>query len=65
MAAVVFEDLSGTATPVSPNDNLYQPLIEASNNDPVFRMRMISLQDANSNADTTTSAIYNPPHHQK
>jgi hypothetical protein len=35
MAAVVFEDFSGAATPVSDSDNPYQPLIEAANNDPV------------------------------
>lgn len=35
MAAIVFEDLSGTATPVSESDNPYQPLIESANDDPV------------------------------
>lgn len=35
MAAVVFEDLSGTATPVSESDNPYQPLIDSANDDPV------------------------------
>lgn len=35
MAGVVFEDLSGTATPVSEGENPYQALIAASNNDPV------------------------------
>lgn len=35
MAAVVFEDLSGTATPVSESANPYQPLIDSANDDPV------------------------------
>ncbi|EED21839.1 conserved hypothetical protein [Talaromyces stipitatus ATCC 10500] len=35
MAAVMFEDLSGTATPVSKSDNPYQPLLDSANDDPL------------------------------
>jgi hypothetical protein len=40
MAAVIFDDLSGTATPVSDSDNPHQPLIEASSNDPVIQTEL-------------------------
>lgn len=49
MAAVVFEDLSGTATPVSESDNPYQPLIDSAKDDPVRELLLdIQLHGHNS-----------------
>lgn len=67
MAAVVFEDLSGTATPVSESDNPYQPLIDSANDDPVCE----PLPDIQSMGiivdkyiDRNTNPLHNPPYHQ-
>lgn len=69
MAAVVFEDLSGTATPVSESDNPYQPLIDSANDDPVCEPLLdIQFKDINIIVDKSigrnTSPLHNPPYHQ-
>jgi hypothetical protein len=74
MAAVVFEDLSGTATPVSESDNPYQPLIDSANDDPVcepqfmldiqFGKTLVNNQVLPNSIGRNTSPLLNPPHHQ-
>ncbi|QKX59063.1 uncharacterized protein TRUGW13939_06193 [Talaromyces rugulosus] len=57
MAAVVFEDLSGAATPVSDSDNPHQPLIEAANNDPLQIQERYSTHRTTRNGNQKTKIL--------